>query len=324
MAGDRIRIDELPTTILPSLEHVIAAMKDGESFGLTLEQVLSLYAPPTSPTLDAPTVQNIMTLADAAKLRRWGVSDTAIDALIPGVSQGTILEGAPGRHLTLGVQSGAADTGLYVLDKGNAGNPATADYLNLLLALSRNQFKYQSNDIWHAGNFSKGEELVSSGVITTSTPSLDITLPNTYKSYRLRTQNVKPDVNTTGYFVAQLKAGGSWITGNGQYIWANHYWGSSGSHSIWGSGTFSNAMALVSGQQPANSGLICDIDIMPGGLTGTNVGVVNHRTAVWDGALGGDTGFGVQSATFSRLEAIRLLFSSQNIGYMEWWLWGQK
>lgn len=322
MAGDRIRIDDLPTTILPSLEHVIAAMKDGETFGLTLEQVLSLYEPPTSPTLDAPTVQNILTLADAARIRRWGVSDADIDALAPGPSAGLIFEAGANKHLTLGIRGADADTGLQVLDKGNGGTT----YANQLLLLTRNAFKHLGNDIWHAGNLSRGEELISSGVVSSSIAQLEITLPANYKTFRLGLRKFRPAVNTTGYLVGQYKVGGNYINSASGYMWANHYWGTAGSHSIWGSGTFSNAFALVSGQMnaaaPAN--LNVDLDIDPGAANHFSMG--KHRTAVYDSsALGGDLGFHAQVASYGRVEAIRLLYTvTGNIGNGEWYLWGQR
>lgn len=328
MAGDRIRIDALPTTLYPSLEHFVAAMKDGDTVRLSVEQLLSLYAPPTSPTLDAPTIQNILTLADAAKLHRWGVGDAAIDALIPGVAQGTLLEGAPGRHLTLGVQSGAADTGLYVIDKGNAATPASAAYANLLLALSRNQFKYQTNDIWHAGNFARGEELISSGVVSSSTANVEITLPAAYKTFRLRGQHIKPNVATSGYLAAQAKAGGLWYTGVSAYVWVNHYVTLAGNHSFWGSGTFSNAFALnngamgVSGSPSPSSNF--EMAIFPGSPTGNFPPLFQHQNCIIDGGGFAIGQGGAELGVNNRIEAIRLLFTSQNIGNMEWFLWGQR
>lgn len=325
MAGDRIRIDALPTTILPSLEHVIAAMKDGETFGLTLEQVLSLYEPPTSPTLDAPTIQNILTLSDAARIRRWGVSDADIDALAPGPSAGLLLEAGANRHLTLGIRGANADTGLQVLDMGNGGST----YANALMLLTRNAFKYTGNDIWHAGNYGRGEELISSGAITSATANLELNLPSTYKSFRLRAQHVRPNVATSGYFVAQMKANGTWYTGVSAYVWVNHYVTGAGNHSYWGSGTFSNAIALNNGAMTVsgtpgpsqNSELL----IFPGSPTPTNFPpLIAHTHCTYDnGGFTTGSGMGELGVNY-RAEAIRLLFTSQNIGNMEYWLWGQR
>lgn len=330
MAGDRIRIDDLPTTLYPSLEHFVAAMKDGDTVRLSVEQLLSLYAPPTSPTLDAPTIQNVLTLADAAKFRRWDVTNADIDGLIPGAQLGTLLEGAPGRHLTLGVQSGAADTGLYVLDKGNAGTPASAAYVNALLALSRNSFKYLGNDIWHAGNWARGEELVSRGVIAASSPNLELTLPATYRAFRLMLRGLRPSATTTGYLVTQLSVNGAWKTTSGQYGWVNHFVTTAGNHNYWGSGSFSFAMGLNNGGTSGVGGGTetsndFDLFINPGVLA-VRPPIVHHIGATWDSGAGNfvtGSGAGYYGGN-GRADGIRVLFSAGVYGAGEYELYGQR
>lgn len=102
-------------------------------------------------------------------IRRWSPTDTSIDALVPGSSEGLLIQGAVNSHVVIGIQGNDSNDGLYVLDTNNGG---VAAYANSLLALTNNNFQYKGSNIAHASatmawtgshNFSTGAVRFESG-----------------------------------------------------------------------------------------------------------------------------------------------------------------
>ena len=89
----------------------------------------------------------------------WTNLSTDIDGLIPGTGAGRISTSPTNAHYVIGIKSNDVNDGFYVIDQGDVGTTGTEPYINLVLAVSRAQFRYQGNDIWHAGNDGAGSGL---------------------------------------------------------------------------------------------------------------------------------------------------------------------
>lgn len=162
-----------------------------------------------------------------------------------------------------------------------------------------------------------GEELVTSGSVTSSTATTpELTLPAGYKSFRLVLRNARP-VADGGFLGLQFKKSGSWKTASSDYTWNQTYWSTSAFSSWNQSGGSSSLLVLVgsAGVAASLSGL-ATIAIEPGDGT-FQTSVISQFMQAQNGAAGNGA-----TAAAGRAEAVRALFSSGNIGNLQYELYG--
>ncbi|QJD54331.1 hypothetical protein [Aminobacter phage Erebus] len=128
MAG--IRIDALPTTVLPTLEHAFPAMKDGLSVKLSLQQVLEVLL--AAGLIDADSIQTLANKTLTAPLInnpmvRGGAAPLTVQYSDDGASIGPILI-----LDRVSATPAASDVipGIYFRGRDSAGN--TADYFRMM------------------------------------------------------------------------------------------------------------------------------------------------------------------------------------------------
>lgn len=161
------------------------------------------------------------------------------------------------------------------------------------------------------------QDLITSGSITSSTPNAEVTLPAGYKSFKLVLRNHRP-VADGGYLSVQVKKAGVWKTASGDYNWNQKYWSTS-SDSRWDSASngTTNLMILTgfTGFAAATSALTI-IEIEPGDATFVT-SLMSQTMHATNGAVGNSS-----TTAPGRAEALRILYSSGNIGNMQYELYG--
>lgn len=133
MAG--IRIDDLPATALPSLDHEFPAMKDGITVKLKVQQIADMTAPAThaADSKATPADADEFALADSAdgwslKKLTWANIKAALSSAFLPKSGGAMTGGLSfGSEYAASPQSNARHIALY---STTHGFNVTADYLN--------------------------------------------------------------------------------------------------------------------------------------------------------------------------------------------------
>lgn len=101
-------------------------------------------------SLTAPTAVFATSLTAAGVAHRgWTNADTDIDALLPGTTAGSIIEGPSSSHIVIGIRSNDADDSFAVMTR-DSGNAA---YSRLAFRVTADgRVLAGSSQVWHAGN----------------------------------------------------------------------------------------------------------------------------------------------------------------------------
>lgn len=292
-----IPIKDLDPTVVPSLTHRVPAMlPDGTTVFLTVEQILDLM----------------------------NGSDRVFGELTgnEGVVRSDALAAQNAKFLLR--DEADADKGEVRWDRtsGDVQLLRSAGGILSLHGSGVDDLLLGANKVWNAGNFTPTDIRIATGVVSTNTTEVDITIPTGYRRFTLAIEEARPATNAQGYLALRYKINGTWFTSG--YRWATSTLGVSGAaYNDFSIAALTSHMLLVGStvQDGANSRVRHLVDLFPGDAT-------SWPSHVSRGSLSQSNAHQTQFAAgqypsqLGRLEGVRILYYNNTIAQLNYELRG--
>ena len=131
--GNAFVVEDSTTDATPFIIDASGSVGIGTATGLSAYKL----------KVEGSTYLNGDVILGATTIRDWNASDTDIDALIPGSTFGTLIEGTNSAHTIIGIRGNDSNDGFYVIDKLNDGS---GTYKQVLLGVSNTEFEYKNSN----------------------------------------------------------------------------------------------------------------------------------------------------------------------------------